>query len=174
LTIGAASSPVLSNAILYDFDCFVSGICLANHVAYSRYADDIFLSTNQPNVLAEILEAVRTDLRNRVSPRLTINEGKTVFTSKKRKRVAAGLVLTSDGQLSIGREKKRSIRTMIHLYATGMLPPDEISYLRGYLAFVNSVEPDFIARVKRKFGGELINDLLLVEPTTRKTYGNGQ
>ena len=171
LTIGAPSSPILSNAILFDFDCFVTELCQANHVAYSRYADDLFLSTDRPNQLTDILEAVRTDLRNMVSPRLTINEDKTVFTSKKRRRVAAGLVLTSDGCLSIGRKKKRSIRTLIHLYSTGMLPPDDISYLRGYLAFVNSVEPNFLRRVRQKYGDETINSLLSSEPTVRKTYG---
>lgn len=171
LTIGAPSSPILSNTILFDFDCFVTELCQANHVAYSRYADDLFLSTDRPNQLTDILEAIRTDLRNMVSPRLTINEDKTVFTSKKRRRVAAGLVLTSDGCLSIGRKKKRSIRTLIHLYSTGMLPPDDISYLRGYLAFVNSVEPNFLRRVRQKYGDETINSLLSSEPTVRKTYG---
>ena len=170
LSIGAPSSPILSNAILFDFDCCVTELCQANHVAYSRYADDLFLSTDQPNQLADILKAIRTDLRNRSSPRLTINEDKTVFTSKKRRRVAAGLVLTSEGRLSIGRNKKRSIRTLIHLYSTGMLPPDDISYLRGYLAFVNSVEPVFLKRVRQKYGDKTINDLLSSEPTVRKTY----
>jgi hypothetical protein len=171
LTIGAPSSPLLSNAILYDFDCFLAGICLENHVDYSRYADDLFLSTNQPNLLAGILETIRTDIGNRNSPQLTINNAKTVFTSKKHKRVAAGLVLTSDGRLSIGRKKKRSIRTQIYLYSSDMLPLDEISYLRGYLAFVKSVEPDFLMSVRRKFGDDVINRLLSVEPSIRKTYG---
>ncbi len=171
LTIGAPSSPLLSNAIMYDFDCFVTDLCRDNYIEYSRYADDLFLSTDHSNQLANILEAIRTDLRNRASPRLTINDDKTVFTSKKRRRIAAGLVLTSDGHLSIGREKKRSIRTLIYLYSTDMLPLDEISYLRGYLAFVNSVEPDFLVRVRRKFGDDTINNLLSAEPTVRKTYG---
>lgn len=174
LTIGAPSSPILSNAILFDFDCFVADLCQANQVAYTRYADDLFLSTNQPNKLADILEAIRADIRNRASPRLTINENKTVFTSKKRRRVAAGLVLTSDGGLSIGRDKKRSIRTLIHLYSTGMLPPDDVSYLQGYLAFVKSVEPDFLERVRRKYGDETIKDLLGFKPTIRKVYGRGR
>ena len=52
-----------------------------------------------------------------------------------------------------------------------MLPPDDISYLRGYLAFVNSVEPNFLRRVRQKYGDETINSLLSSEPTVRKTYG---
>ena len=160
LTIGAPSSPILSNAILYDFDFFLSGVCREEGIVYSRYADDLFLSTNKPNVLSEVLKVIRTDLRERTRPRLTVNNAKTVFTSKKRKRVAAGLILTSDDRLSIGRDKKRQIRTLVYLYSTNKLPPEKISYLHGYLAFASSVEPEFVGRLRQKYGNEIINRLL--------------
>ena len=171
LTIGAPSSPVLSNAILYDFDCYVDELCQNNNVTYSRYADDLFLSTDRPNILNSILSNIRLDLRDRISPCLTINENKTVFTSRKRKKVMTGLVLTTEGKVSIGRDKKRSVRTLIHLYSRGMLPADQISYLRGYLAFVNSVDPDFLARLRQKYCDSTIDELLTIKPAIRKTYG---
>jgi len=171
LTIGSPSSPVLSNAILYDFDCFVSGICQKMGIAYSRYADDLFLSTNRPNTLEKVLEVIREDLRDRTSPHLEINNKKTVFTSKKRRRIVAGIVLSSEGKLSIGREKKRKIRTLIHLYSTNALPAEKVSYLRGYIAFASSIEPEFVDRVREKYGGETITKLMGTEPVMRKTYG---
>ena len=170
LTIGAPSSPLLSNTILYDFDCFSFDMCEKMNVTYSRYADDIFMSTDTPNKLAAILEAIRSNLRLRASPRLTINDKKTVFTSKKRRRIAAGVVLTSNGRLSIGRKKKRHIRSLIHLYSTNMLSADQVSYLCGYLSFVSSVEPEFIHRVRQKYGRETVNRLMREEPVTRKNY----
>ena len=117
LTIGAPSSPFLSNAVLYDFDCHIDRLCTDSRVTYTRYADDLFLSTNVPNTLDNILLNIRGNLRERISPCLTINEEKTVFTSKKRKRVVTGLVLTTKEKLSIGRDKKRSIRTLVYLYS---------------------------------------------------------
>lgn len=171
LTIGAPSSPILSNTILYDFDCFASKMCKDNGVTYTRYADDVFMSTDKPNQLIEILKAIRSDLRERTSPRLRINDKKTVFTSRKRRRIAAGLVLTSDGRLSIGRKKKRHIRGLIHQYSTNQLTDDEVSYLYGYLSFVRSVEPEFLDRVREKYGTETINQLMRVKPVTRKAYG---
>lgn len=172
LTIGAPSSPLLSNAILYDFDCFVVDSCKKGQITYSRYADDLFMSTNQSNQLKEVLQAIRTDLRKRAWPRLTINEGKTLFTSKKRRRVVAGVFLAANGRLSVGRRKKRQIRAFIHRYVANMLLPEEVSYLSGYLAFVKSVEPEFIDRVRRKYGDETIDELMHMMPTMRKTYGN--
>ena len=168
LTIGAPSSPILSNALLYDFDNFVADMCYGKKVVYTRYADDLFFSTNIPNVLRNVREAICNDLRDRESPRLSLNDKKTVFTSRKRKRIITGLVLTSDGQLSIGRAKKRALRTLVHQYIKEELEPAVVSYLRGYLSYVNSVEPEFIARMRIKYGDQAINELMVEELKTRK------
>ena len=171
LTIGAPSSPVLSNAILFNFDDFVSRSCEDKGVIYTRYADDLFFSTNTPNLLTDVLQLIRSDLRDRKSPHLALNQHKTVFTSKKRRRLITGLVLTSDGRLSVGRAKKRSIRTLIYLYSKGKLDPGQVSYLRGYLAFLYSIEPDFLARIRIKFGDNTVNDLMIEDLKTRKLLG---
>jgi RNA-directed DNA polymerase len=146
----------------------VFGACQQRHVVYSRYADDLFLSTNEPNRLSDLLEMIRTKLAEGGRPVLRINENKTVFTSRKRKRIVTGLVLTSDRQLSVGRKKKRQIRSMIHLYRSNGPADAEVSYLRGYLAFVNSVEPEFLDRLKRKYGDELLGQIMGEEVVARK------
>lgn len=99
LTIGAPSSPILSNAVMYEFDVYWSGESEGINVRYSRYADDVYFSTDRPGVLSDILERVRADLVLRQSPKLTINDAKTVFTSRKRRRLVTGLILTSDKQV---------------------------------------------------------------------------
>ena len=82
--------------------------------------------------------------------------------------MVAGLVLTSDGKISIGRQKKRQIRSIIYQYTKGALSIEDISYLRGYLAFVNSVEPQFIENIRRKFGSSTIDQLMLETTVPRK------
>lgn len=165
LTIGAPSSPAISNAILYGFDDRISAECSRRGVTYSRYADDISFSTNEPNVLSEIKLVVAGTLRDQAYPRLRINDEKTSFTSKKRRRSITGLTLTSDGEISIGRDKKREIKTLCHTFQKGELSSERLSYLRGYLSFVRSVEPTFIASLRRKYGEETMDrifDALLV------------
>lgn len=160
LTIGAPSSPSLSNAILFEFDEFAQGVCDEREVVYSRYADDLYLSTNVPNVLRNVFQLLREDLDARQSPSLLINDSKTTYTSKKRRRVVTGIILTPEGRLSVGRTKKREIRTLIHKYRNGLLPEEEISYLKGYLSFVKSVEPTLIDSLIRKFGQNMISEIL--------------
>lgn len=152
LTIGAPSSPLISNAIMFEFDRYFSGRAGELQCAYSRYADDIYFSTSVPGVLATILEDVREYLRNTSYPRLAINEAKVTFTSRKRRRVVTGLIITPQGELSIGRRRKRFIRGLLHRKLTCGLDAAQAEYLQGLLAFVRDVEPSYIESLRRKFG----------------------
>lgn len=151
LTIGAPTSPALSNALLYLLDCRISEVVGNREVVYTRYADDLFFSTSRPNVLREIERDVRKLVSESVLPAgLQINETKTRHLSRKHKRTVTGLVLGSRGEVTIGRKRKRMIRTMI--YQLDGLSPEERSYLRGLLAFARDVEPDFINSLVIKYG----------------------
>jgi RNA-directed DNA polymerase len=152
LTIGAPSSPGIANAVMYEFDDMVGKLCLLHGVTYTRYADDLYFSTNTPEVLASVELEVRKLVTELQQPKLKLNEAKTIRTSRKRRRISTGLVLTSDHKISIGRDKKRALRSLVFNFTTGKLLPEEISRLRGQLAYVKSVEPTFIASLEKKFG----------------------
>ena len=152
LSIGAPSSPAVSNTIMYPFDTRVSNHCKTLGVTYTRYADDLAFSTNIPNILDQIQNYVRETCRNLEYPSLVLNEEKTVFTSKKFQRQLTGLILTNHGSVSLGREKKREIRAMAHHYGRGTLSSDEVGRLRGLLAFALSVEPQYVETIVRMIG----------------------
>ncbi len=161
LSIGAPSSPILSNILMYEFDKRISTICRAKKVKYTRYADDLAFSTSRKNVLADLEADVESVCRQINFPQLTINRDKTVSTSKKFRRVLAGLVLTTAGEVSLGREKKRALRAEVHRYTNGTLAPEAIGALRGRLAFAWSVEPDYVRSLLRKYGNETFAKLEL-------------
>jgi hypothetical protein len=151
LTIGAPTSPLVSNAIMFEFDETWSGVATGLNVIYSRYADDLYFSTNRPNVLQEVLNRLRGRLTSEHRPFLTINERKTAFSSRKYRRLVAGLVLTSDRKISIGRNKKRMLRAIVNRLSHRQLQPQEIHQLRGWIAYVRSVEPTFVTSLQRKY-----------------------
>ena len=151
LTIGAPTSPQLSNAIMFKFDGFWSSRVQPLGVSYTRYADDLYFSTNRPKVLEGVMAEIRESLRQSIAPSLKINEKKTVFSSRKRRRLAAGLVLTSNRKISIGRHKKRALKSMVHKLKRKELEPANVKKLRGWIAYLHSVEPDFVGALQRKY-----------------------
>ena len=168
LTIGAPSSPQVSNAVMYDFDKYWFNKGKRAKVIYSRYADDLFFSTNVPKVLEGLFDELLRDLERRNSPCLTINRKKTVFTSRRRRRMITGLVLTSDRKTSIGRVNKRRIKGMVFRYMHGELDPTDLSYLRGYLAFAKSVEPSFVHSLRKKYGSTTLRQIEKAALISRK------
>jgi len=161
LTIGAPTSPIISNILLYDFDKKLAKFCKKKNIKYGRYADDLYFSTNSPHVLSEVKEQIIILLKKEQLYFL-INHDKTIVTSKKRKKIIAGLVITPENKISIGKDKKDSIKKKIYnIIKKNNL--DDVTYVGGYLSYIKSVEPRFLKILKRKYGEDNINKLMLQE-----------
>jgi len=160
LSIGAPSSPVLSNILLYKFDVETTSLCAKYGVTYTRYADDLTFSTNTSKVLFEIERQIPKICTGLGSPRLLLNRSKTVHASKKGSRRVTGLTLTNDGLVSISRERKREISAGFHRYTLGKLNAEEINKLAGMVAYIKSVEPTFLDRLSEKYGATAVSHLL--------------
>jgi hypothetical protein len=171
LVIGAPSSPALSNQIMFQFDDLLHSWCTDSTVTYTRYADDLYFSTRTPDVLRLAQEKVVELLGSIEYPKLSLNDDKTVHTSRKKKRLVTGLSLSSDGKVSLGREKKRKIRSMIHKHkVVAGLESKERAYLAGYLAYAHSVEPQFIASLERKYGSETMQIVMTMSQPPRSGH----
>jgi len=88
-------------------------------------------------------------------PGLTINPDKTVFSSKKHNRHVTGITITNEGKASIGHKKKREIKSMTYQVGSGETSPVELRKLKGLLAFVRSVEPEFYDKLKTKYPDQI-------------------
>ncbi|MGF7181210.1 retron St85 family RNA-directed DNA polymerase [Tunturiibacter psychrotolerans] len=160
LSIGAPSSPLLSNILLYAFDVAMNAFCSGADITYTRYADDLSFSTNTQGALSQMEERVMEICKEIRSPKLMLNEGKTVHASKRGLRRVTGLVLTNDGLVSLGRERKRAIRARFHRYMLGQLSGAEIAELAGMLSFIRSVEPLFLQRLAKTYGANALEHLI--------------
>lgn len=151
LSIGAPSSPFISNSIMHEFDCIVSEFCTDNNVIYTRYADDLTFSTNTKGFLFNVPKKVEEVLSSLSYPKLEINHKKTVFLSKAYNRHVTGLVISNDGGISIGRKKKRYIKSLVFQYINGQLEEQQTAYLRGYLSFLKGIDLEFIRSIEKKY-----------------------
>ena len=157
LSIGSPGSPLISNALLFDFDEAVSDMSKQDKVAYSRYSDDLTFSTNTKNVLFEFPDRIAAIIAELASPALSINETKTVFSSRRHNRHVTGITITNEGQMSIGRSRKRQLRSRV--FRANELDDVGIASLRGQLAFVNQIESDFITKLKLRYPNQMLGVL---------------
>jgi RNA-directed DNA polymerase len=75
-----------------------------------------------------------------------------------------GLILTPHGEISIGRERKRLISVMLHKIIVATLNSRQMSYLKGMLEFCLATEPEFISRMRRKYGNDAVDRVLAFTP----------
>lgn len=151
LTIGAPSSPGLSNALCYDMDCLLAAASARVGITYTRYADDLFFSTQTPGVLLDFASQVHSIVRDLPVPgNLQLNTAKTRHSSKRGPRRITGIVLGSDGQVHIGRHVKRKIRSLI--FSIDSLDAKSRASLAGLIAYASDLDPQFINSLIRKYG----------------------
>jgi RNA-directed DNA polymerase len=163
LAIGAPSSPWLSNVLMFDFDRLITDGVKNDKVVYTRYADDLTFSAPRTGFLNVVPRVLQETLSRMEYPKLKINADKTVVATSKYRRVVTGLVLSNDGRITIGRDKKRLIRSALHRASCGELSGEEAGKLAGYLAYVKSVEPEYFAAVLDRYGVDIISKLASIQ-----------
>jgi RNA-directed DNA polymerase len=157
LTIGAPTSPALSNVLCFDLDQAIQNYCQVRDVSYTRYADDLFFSTRTPKILNSLEAEVTRICRNlRFPASLALNPTKVRHSSKRGARRVTGVVLGSDERAYVGRRLKRKIRAQIHQLER--LSPTERSSLAGLIAYVMGNDPSFINSLINKYGLERVRE----------------
>ena len=141
---GAASSPQLSNVLMYNIDQLLEKFALSEGLKYTRYVDDITLSG----------EVVSSDHVDEVASILSIldlelNQNKISFQRGK-KKIITGVSIGS-GAPKLPRSMRRSYKNMaFHFLKNSEKPdfryPDPVYYERlvGKLNYWSTIEPDNI------------------------------
>ncbi|UNU42409.1 RNA-directed DNA polymerase [Sphingopyxis sp. YF1] len=160
LTIGSPSSPFITNAMMYSFDEEVSLFCDASGLVYTRYADDIFVSSHNPGNLAQAYDFLCSAANKFPYANLSINHNKTKFLSRKYRRTITGIVITSDRKISIGRPRKKEIKSLINSYIYGKLDDEKEMYLKGMVSFACDADNVFFLSLEKKYGKKVMGRLI--------------
>jgi RNA-directed DNA polymerase len=160
LSIGAPTSPALSNILLYDMDVALSAEAERIGIVYSRYADDITISGRTVDLIIAFEKLARRYVKAMKQPRLTFNEDKRGLYKKGQRRLVTGLVVTPIGRISVGRERKRIISSMLHRSSQDQLDLIGRSRLKGLLGFCVANEPQFLGRMREKYGNHAVDSAL--------------
>lgn len=156
LSVGAPSSPILSNIIMYRFDEYMSEAASKAGAIYTRYADDITISAGDRETCLAMERVALFALKELKYPSLKFNADKRGIYGRGERRMVTGLVITPNNAVSIGRDRKRLISAMVHRASLGQLDAAQMSELKGLLGFANAAEPRFLISLRRKYGSELL------------------
>lgn len=149
---GAPTSPKLANLVCAKLDARIHGYAGPKGIVYTRYADDITLSSQSAHKIQKAKHFIGTIIS---SEDLKINRAKTKVCGTKMQKRITGLIV-SQNNVGIGREKLREIRAKIHHLFTEK--SFEYEHVNGYLAFTYGVDKKsytklyrFIEAMKEKY-----------------------
>ncbi len=169
LPIGFSTSPSISNACLYDFDNILEEYCLDKHLLYSRYSDDIIISSNNKSDIEGVELKVDEYLQMCFSGKLKLNRSKSKYTHVGRKIKLLGMVILPTGKVTVDMKFKSNIEVLLHFYikdkdkflnkvdgdmAGGM------ERITGYLNYVNAVDKTYLDKIRKKFGATIVDSFL--------------
>jgi RNA-directed DNA polymerase len=157
LGIGSPSSPIVSNIVMHEIDCVLWEYANKKGGAYSRYADDFIFSTNRKGECNSFVTKLDKVLKDTSSPSLTINGKKTLFMSRGTRKTITGLFVTPDGNITIGRKKKRYVKKLVFEFIQGNQNEESRKYLHGYLSYILDVDPDFFNSLVIKYGHQTVS-----------------
>ncbi|NOT77204.1 MAG: RNA-directed DNA polymerase [Cyclobacteriaceae bacterium] len=156
---GAPTSPIISNFICRKIDNAFLRLTSYNRCTYSRYADDITISTNQKKWPTEIarIENGKVLLSNIIqgifhSNGFLINEDKTRHATRVNRQEVTGLVVNES--ININRKYYQHVRAMIHAVEKYGITLAANEHFLKYN--IKSKEPD---NIELSFQNELVGKL---------------
>lgn len=163
LSIGAPTSPSISNLVCLRMDEWLSEQATARGLAVTRYADDIAVSGPNLPALRKFERDFEALLRKNKGLKLELNSKKRGIYGPGERKLVTGLILTPEGKVSIGRERKREIHALVHLCKMGDVSPETIMRTKGLLAFSKMAESEFFERIRNKYGNRIVRDVMRYE-----------
>ena len=134
LPTGSPTSSILCNITLSQIDEIVSDLALKNNYTYTRYMDDLNLSTSNEKRKWELIDIVSSILSFYGYP---INKHKTRWMGRGNndEKLVAGINLETLSR----RNLKRMLRARLNNSAKNKTNLDSIT--QGYLAYIKSIDP---------------------------------
>jgi RNA-directed DNA polymerase len=150
---GACTSPAISNIVCHRLDARLNGLARKHGFTYTRYADDMIFS--HPSVDAPVGRLISSAVVILGEEGFQPNPAKARITRAHQRQIVTGLVV-NDG-VAIPRADLRRFRAILHSaerdgfeHASLTLGKDVREYARGYLSFIQMVEPEKAARLRER------------------------
>jgi hypothetical protein len=143
---GTPLSPYLTNIIMIPIDYAIAELCRQRnkqHLVYTRYADDIDISSKYDFDYKELLKEIELILA-RQSP-LKINREKVHYGTTAGRNWHLGLMINQNNKITIGHKRKREIKTSLLNFCKNKTSwtKEDMQSFHGELAYFRSIEPEY-------------------------------
>lgn len=136
---GCKSSPYIANLVLTEFDYIVNDYCLHHGLIYTRYADDIQISSRVKFNPGDVIKIINYALPDGIN----LNTKKTQFKSKNCRNYVLGVKYNQNCDLTVGHEKKHKIKNVCHALSKGITDSIDIPHWKGLLSYYAGIEPEY-------------------------------
>lgn len=179
LPVGFSSSPSFSNACLFEFDNALEMYCKDNDLIYSRYSDDIIISSAKDEGFDSIPNYVSQLLWDNYGARFKINDEKSKLIRKGNKIKLLGMVVLPSGKISVDISIKKRVEHLIHFYITnkekfvdavssdskikteGLTIEQKrekgVEVISGLLNHINTIDKSYLNKLRKKYGNVIVD-----------------
>lgn len=141
---GAPTSPALCNAILLRFDRRMAGLARSLAMDYTRYADDLTFSGDDPAVCARLIKRATSIVE---SEGFSLNEAKTRIMRRGNRQRVTGV--TVNETLGLSRKERRKLRAAIHRLKSNP-DPEQRAEIEGKLAYLHMLNPEQAEALRKR------------------------
>ena len=163
---GTPTSPMLTNALMIPIDHAISKMCreYKPHLCYTRYADDILISSEYSFKWTDVQIKLIAILNSFEAP-FSLHPDKTRFGSSSGRNWNLGVMLNADNKITIGHEKKKVTKACVFQFMTdydrGMpWSLEDTQHLAGQLSYYKMVEPEFVSLLLDKYAQKFGKDVM--------------
>lgn len=162
---GSVLSPTLTNLVMVPIDYELTETLhnyKKHHYVYTRYADDITISSKQKFNPEEIMSIIRNIFSKWEVP-FRINNDKTRFGSSAGRNYHLGLIVNKDNKISAGHERNNKFKAMLFNFCTtgDLWSTHDIQKMLGIISYYKSFEKEYIERTIDKYNKKFNIDIMV-------------
>ncbi len=145
---GSSCSPALSNLVCLSLDARLSGLCEKRRIRYSRYADDMYFSCDNQDVLKKTVPIIKKIITDEG---FFVNERKVHYHTPSNRKCINGITIArksadSEPVIKASKKLKRNIRAELY-YAILSGDYSKKEHVIGEIMYVNYIENDYVEKI---------------------------
>lgn len=162
---GTPTSPMLTNALMIPIDHAISKMCheYQPHLCYTRYADDILISSEYGFKWTDVQNKLIAILNSFEAP-FSLHPDKTRYGSSAGRNWNLGVMLNAENKITIGHEKKKVFKAMVFQFMTDDAKGiawglEDVQHFLGLISYYRMVEKENIDAILATYSAKFNKDV---------------